>query len=75
MSTSIQNATFYVSQLIGDDSFSGMCPTAAGVGEGPFQTLQRAIAASVGYDNAHFFSKLFKKKTGVSPKAYREGGL
>jgi transcriptional regulator GlxA family with amidase domain len=35
----------------------------------------KEIAASVGYDNAHFFSKLFKKKTGVSPKAYREGGL
>lgn len=35
----------------------------------------KEIAASVGYDNAHFFSKLFKKKTGVSPKAYREGEL
>ena len=35
----------------------------------------KEVAASVGYDNAHFFSKLFKKKTGFTPKAYREGKL
>ena len=32
----------------------------------------KAIAACVGYDDPHFFCKLFKKKTGISPKSYRE---
>ena len=59
MSTSIQNATFYVSQMTGDDSFSGMCPTAAGAGEGPFQTLQRAIAAVAEYRKAGIERPLF----------------
>jgi transcriptional regulator GlxA family with amidase domain len=33
----------------------------------------KEVAASVGYDNAHFFSKIFKKKTGTTPKKYKEG--
>ena len=33
----------------------------------------KEVAASVGYDNPHFFSKLFKKKTGITPKSYQEG--
>ena len=35
----------------------------------------KEVAACVGYDNPHFFSKLFKKKIGVSPQAYKEGVL
>lgn len=35
----------------------------------------KEVAANIGYENAHFFSKLFKKKTGVSPKGYRQGEL
>ena len=31
----------------------------------------KEVAACVGYDNPCFFSKLFKKKTGVSPKCYK----
>ena len=30
----------------------------------------RAVAASVGYDDAYYFSKLFKKHYGVSPREY-----
>lgn len=30
------------------------------------------IAAAVGYDNALYFSRLFKKHTGMSPKEYRK---
>ena len=33
----------------------------------------KEVAACVGYDNPHFFSKLFKKKTGMTPKNYQEG--
>ena len=33
----------------------------------------KEVADFVGYDNPHFFSKLFKKKIGVSPQAYKEG--
>lgn len=32
----------------------------------------KEAAACVGYDNPHFFSKLFKKKIGVSPQTYKE---
>ena len=35
----------------------------------------KEVAASVGYYNSHFFSKLFKKKTGSTPKKYKEGNL
>ena len=31
------------------------------------------IAITVGYSDAHFFSKLFKKYVGTSPKQYRQG--
>ena len=31
------------------------------------------VGALVGYDNQHFFSKIFKQKTGVSPLGYRKG--
>ncbi len=31
------------------------------------------IAASVGYQDVHHFGRLFKKKTGVTPKEYRYG--
>ena len=30
------------------------------------------IAAAVGYDNALYFSRIFKKRTGMTPSAYRE---
>jgi len=30
----------------------------------------RAVATSVGYDDAYYFSKLFKKHYGVSPREY-----
>jgi AraC-like DNA-binding protein len=33
----------------------------------------KEVAACVGYDNPCFFSKLFKEKTGRSPKSYKEG--
>ncbi len=33
-------------------------------------TSIRAVAASVGYEDAYYFSKLFKKHYGVSPKEY-----
>ena len=32
----------------------------------------KAVAACVGYDDSQFFSKLFKKRTGMSPKSYKE---
>ena len=32
-----------------------------------------AIANKVGYEDAHYFSRVFKKKTGVSPVQYRRG--
>lgn len=35
----------------------------------------KEVAACVGYDNPCFFSKIFKKKTGMSPKSYKEGEL
>ncbi len=31
----------------------------------------KEVAARVGYDNPHFFSKIFKKKMGVSPQEYK----
>ena len=31
----------------------------------------KEVAACVGYDNPYFFSKLFKKKTGISPTGYK----
>ena len=34
----------------------------------------KAVAACVGYDDPQFFSKLFKKRTGMSPKSYKESG-
>lgn len=34
----------------------------------------KEVAARVGYDNPHFFGKIFKKKIGVSPKDYKENG-
>jgi len=33
----------------------------------------KEVAACVGYDNPCFFSKLFKKKTGISPNGYKTG--
>lgn len=33
------------------------------------------IADLVGYRDANYFAKMFKKKTGYTPKEYREGGL
>ena len=30
------------------------------------------IANSLGYDDAHYFSRLFKKVTGLSPREYRK---
>ena len=33
----------------------------------------KEAAARVGYDNPHFFSKIFKKKMGVAPQTYKEG--
>jgi AraC-like DNA-binding protein len=38
---------------------------------GSSQSIQE-IAASVGYDDAYHFSKLFKKRFGVSPSAYKQ---
>lgn len=35
----------------------------------------KTVAACVGYDDTHFFSKLFKKRTGMSPKSYKEDKL
>lgn len=32
----------------------------------------KEVAASVGYQDPHFFGKIFKKKMGLSPKNYRE---
>lgn len=32
------------------------------------------VAAMVGYRNSHYFSKVFRKETGMHPLAYREGG-
>ena len=32
-----------------------------------------AVSAALGYSDAHYFSGLFKRKQGVSPKAYRNG--
>lgn len=32
-----------------------------------------AVSAALGYSDAHYFSGLFKRKQGVSPKAYRQG--
>ena len=32
------------------------------------------IADQVGYDNASYFSKVFKKRTGIPPSRYRNGG-
>ena len=32
----------------------------------------KQIGAAVGYSDAHFFSRIFKKHTGLSPKEYRE---
>ncbi len=31
-----------------------------------------SVAASLGYDDAHYFSRLFRKVTGVSPRQYRQ---
>lgn len=30
------------------------------------------IADQIGYDDAHYFSQVFKKKTGMSPLEYRQ---
>ena len=35
----------------------------------------KEIAVRVGYDKSHFFSKIFKKHMGVSPKTYKETGI
>ncbi|MBO4931099.1 MAG: AraC family transcriptional regulator [Clostridia bacterium] len=32
----------------------------------------KEVAARVGYDDPHFFSKIFKKKMGVSPQQYKD---
>lgn len=32
----------------------------------------KEVAASVGYQDPHFFGKIFKRKMGLSPKSYRE---
>lgn len=34
----------------------------------------KQVGIAVGYRDSHFFSRVFKKHTGVSPKAYREAG-
>ena len=31
------------------------------------------VAQAVGYDNFSYFSKLFKDRTGMTPKEYRKG--
>ena len=33
------------------------------------------ITAAVGFDSQHYFSRFFKKHTGVTPQEYRESGL
>lgn len=43
MSIFVKTSTFYVSQLFGDDSFSGICVKADGKGNGPFQSIERAL--------------------------------
>ena len=35
----------------------------------------KEVAVRVGYDNPHFFSKIFKKHLGVSPQTYKEIGI
>lgn len=35
----------------------------------------KQVGVSVGYSDAHFFSRLFKKHTGFSPREYRENGI
>jgi len=30
------------------------------------------VAAQCGYNNAHYFSKLFRQETGATPNEYRE---
>ncbi|MBE6679204.1 MAG: helix-turn-helix domain-containing protein [Ruminococcaceae bacterium] len=32
----------------------------------------KEVAASVGYNDTHYFSRLFKQKRGISPKAYKK---
>jgi YesN/AraC family two-component response regulator len=32
----------------------------------------KQVAASVGYDDAYYFSRLFKKTIGVAPNEYRK---
>ena len=36
------------------------------------RTPLSSIAWKIGYHDANYFSKAFKKETGVTPKAYRE---
>lgn len=33
----------------------------------------KEIAMTVGYDDPHYFSRIFKNHRGVSPEAYRRG--
>jgi AraC-like DNA-binding protein len=35
----------------------------------------KRIAAQVGYDDPHYFSRLFKRVLGVSPQRYRQHRL
>jgi len=37
------------------------------------QSIKR-IAASLGYDDPYYFSRLFKKQIGLAPQQYRQGG-
>lgn len=42
--------------------------------EGGYEGSIQEVAAQVGYDDAYHFSKLFKKRYGISPSQARQGG-